>query len=138
MAYWLIKTDPQTWSWQDQVKAGATAWDGVSNAQALGYLRQMKVGDRCFFYLSGDDRCIVGIVRVTKAFYPDPKDPAGKLGVIDVKTDRALKNPVTLAAIKADKTLAHLALVRQSRLSVMPVDEPAWEAIVGKSQAPVL
>jgi predicted RNA-binding protein with PUA-like domain len=129
MAYWLVKTEPEAWSWDDQVAAGTTNWDGVRNHQAAGNLKAMQVGDRAFFYHSGDVRAIVGIVEVTRTYYPDPKDASGRFGMVDLRVVAPLPQPVTLAAIKADPRFAHLALVRQSRLSVMPIDEEAWKAI---------
>jgi len=124
---WLVKSEPETYSWQDMVKQGTTAWDGVRNFQATRNLQEMKVGDLCFFYHSGTERQIVGIVKVIKAFYSDPKNP--RFGMVDVKAGDALPVPVTLAAIKANPALQHLALVRQSRLSVMPIDSAAWQKI---------
>lgn len=127
MAYWLIKTEPDSWSWEQQVEAGAAAWDGVANAQALNNMRAMAVGDRAFFYHTGKEKQVVGIVEISRAFYPDPNDAAS--GLVDVKTVAPLPKPVTLAAIKADPQLADLALVKQPRLSVLPVDEASWARI---------
>jgi predicted RNA-binding protein with PUA-like domain len=129
MAYWLMKSEPGSWSWENQVEAGTTNWDGVRNPQATSYLRKMARGDRAFFYHSGEERRIVGIVEVAKEFYPDPKDKGGRFGMVDVKTVAPLPQPVTLAEIKAEPKLKDLLLVRQSRLSVMPIDEPAWRLI---------
>ncbi len=128
MAYWLVKSEPESWSWADQVAAGRTHWDGVRNAQALGNMRQMAVGDRVFFYHSGKERAIVGIVEVVKDFYPDPDD--AKSGLVDVKTVESLANPVTLASVKADGRFDQMALVRQSRLSVMPVTDEQWTWLI--------
>lgn len=129
MAYWLVKSEPGAWSWQQQVAAGTTFWDGVRNAQANNHLKAMRVGDQAFFYHSGAERAIVGVVEVVRAYYPDPADASGRFGMVDVRTVAPLPRPVTLAAIKAEAQLAHLALVRQSRLSVMPVDPPAWQIL---------
>ncbi len=129
MAYWLVKTEPGAWSWDDQARAGTTNWDGVRNAQASGNLKKMRVGDRAFFYHSGDERAVVGIVEVTREYYPDPQDASGRFGMVDLRVVAPLPKPVTLAAIKADERFAELALVRQSRLSVMPIDEDAWRSI---------
>lgn len=129
MAYWLVKSEPGAWSWQQQVAAGTTCWDGVRNAQANNHLKAMRVGDQAFFYHSGDERAVVGVVEVVRAYYPDPADPSGRFGMVDVRTVAPLPRSVTLTAIKADERLAHLALVRQSRLSVMPVDPDAWQII---------
>jgi predicted RNA-binding protein with PUA-like domain len=131
MAHWLVKSEPGAWSWQQQVEAGATGWDGVRNRQAVNNLKAMCAGDRVLFYHSGEAREIVGIVEVVREYYPDPSDESGRFGMIDVRTVRALENPVTLASIKSDLRLQHLALVRQSRLSVMPIDDDAWAIICG-------
>lgn len=129
MAYWLVKSEPGAWSWQQQVAAGTTFWDGVRNAQANNHLKAMRVGDQAYFYHSGTERAIVGVVEVVRAYYPDPADASGRFGMVDVRTVAALPRPVTLTAVKAEAQLAHLALVRQSRLSVMPVDPPAWQIL---------
>ena len=126
-AYWLIKSEPDVWSWDDQMKAGkkGTHWDGVRNNQAAIHLRNMAKGDVCFFYHSGDERQIVGLVEVTRTAYPDPGDETGRYVMVDVRAREALKNPVPLTAIKADPKLQHLQLVRISRLSVSDVDQPS-------------
>jgi predicted RNA-binding protein with PUA-like domain len=129
MAYWLVKSEPHTWSWDQQTAAGTTHWDGVRNHQASNNLKAMAVGDRVFFYHSGDERRIVGILEVARACYPDPGDPAGRFGMVDVRTVAPLPKPVDLAQIKADPRLAHLGLVRQSRLSVMPIDDDSWRLV---------
>lgn len=129
MAYWLIKTEPSTWSWEDQVKAQVEPWNGVRNYQASNNLQAMKKGDLCFFYHSGADKEIVGIVEVVKEYYPDPTDEAGRFGMVDVKTVEALPAPVSLKKIKEAPSLSHIALVRHSRLSVMPIDLAAWKEI---------
>lgn len=126
---WLIKTEPSCWSWQDQVKHQVTHWDGVRNYQASKNLQSMKEGDLCFFYHSVKERQIVGIVEVVKTYYPDPSDPTGRFGMVDVKMVEPLPYPVTLDQIKVDPRLQHLALVRQSRLSVMPLDAESWSLI---------
>ena len=129
MAYWLVKSEPSHWSWEDQLAAGTTHWDGVRNYQAANNLRAMALGDRAFFYHSVGERRIVGIVQVTRTFYPDPGDLGGRFGMVDVSAMASLPNPVGLDVIKADPRLNHLALVRQSRLSVMPIDDAAWALI---------
>ena len=129
MPTWLVKSEPGSWSWEDQVKAGTTDWSGVRNPQATSFMKAMRKGDRVFFYHSGEERRIVGVVEVVKEFYPDPKDKSGRFGMVDVKTVGSVPEPVTLAAIKAEAKLKDLLLVRHSRLSVMPVDEPAWKLI---------
>ena len=133
MAYWLMKSDPETWSWADQVKAGTAEWDGVRNYQAAGNMKAMRKGDRAFFYHSSGEKRIVGTVEIVREYYPDPTDASGRFGMVDVKALHAAKTPVTLAAIKADKRLSHLALVRQSRLSVMPVDAESWALLCQKA-----
>lgn len=134
MQHWLIKTEPSTWSWNDQVTKKTTSWDGVRNYQASNNLKAMKVGDLCFFYHSVSDRQIVGIVEVIRTYHPDPSDKTGRFGMVDVKAIRPLKQPVSLEDIKHEKRLMHLALVRQSRLSVMPIDKPAWDLILQMGQ----
>lgn len=133
MAYWLVKSEPGSWSWDDQVAAGTTHWDGVRNAQALINMRNMAVQDRVFFYHSGKERAIVGIVEVVRSFYPDPDDE--KSGLVDVKTVASLARPVALAAIKEDGGFKDLALVRQPRLSVMPVTDDQWTRLMHMAQA---
>ena len=129
MAYWLLKSEPSSYSWQQMLKDGRTFWSGVRNFQASSNMKAMKTGDRAFFYHSGDDKAIVGTVEVVKEYYPDHTDETGKFGMVDMKAGAPLKTPVTLAAIKAEPKLANLALVKQSRLSVMPVEEKAWKLI---------
>jgi predicted RNA-binding protein with PUA-like domain len=129
MAHWLIKTEPGSWSWDDQVKKGVEHWNGVRNYQADNNMKAMKKGDRIFFYHSVDQKSIVGIVEVAREHYPDPSDDSGRFGMVDVKTVKPMKTPVTLDQIKADERLQHLALVRQSRLSVMPIDAESWKII---------
>jgi predicted RNA-binding protein with PUA-like domain len=129
MAHWLLKTEPSDWSWADQVKAGRAAWSGVRNPQALNNLKAMEKDEACFFYHTGNERAIVGIVRVAKPFYPDHSDATGKAGCIDVKAGGALKTPVTLAALKQDPALKGFALLRQGRHSVVPVPDPMWRHI---------
>ena len=131
MQYWLIKTEPGSWSWDDQLKAGAagTYWDGVRNYQASNNMKAMKNGDLCFFYHSVKEKRIVGIVEVIKEYYPDHTDPKGRFGMVDVKAVKPVPDPVTLEAIKQEEKLADLALIRQSRLSVVPVDKASWDHI---------
>ena len=129
MAYWLMKSEPAVWSWTQQQTKGVEGWNGVRNHQAAKNLKSMAVGDRAFFYHSNDGREIVGIVEVVKTAYPDPTDETGKFVMVDVCARQTLPRPVTLAAIKADPQLATMALVRQSRLSVMPVTDAEWAHI---------
>jgi predicted RNA-binding protein with PUA-like domain len=131
MAYWLIKSEPNTWSWEDQLRDKVTFWDGVRNYQASNNMKDMKIGDKCFFYHSVKEKQIVGIVEVVKEYYPDPSDQSGRFGMVDVRAMETLKNPVHLSDIKADERLSDLALVRQSRLSVSPVDAKSWKIICG-------
>ena len=129
MAFWLVKSEPSSYSWEQMVKDGRTFWSGVRNFQASNNLKAMAKGDRAFFYHSGDDKAVVGIVEVVKEYYPDHTDESGKFGMVDVKAVASVKTPVTLAAIKAEPKLKNLLLVKQSRLSVMPIDEPSWRLI---------
>ena len=129
MKYWLIKSEPSTWSWDDQIKENIAMWDGVRNYQARNNLMSMKVNDLCFFYHSVNEKKIVGIVSVSKEHYIDPTDKTKKFVAVDVKTKKSLKNPITLKQIKKEKKLSHLALVKQSRLSVMPIDKISWRLI---------
>jgi Uncharacterized conserved protein len=126
LPYWLVKSEPHAWSWDQQAAAGTTHWDGVRNHQAANNLKAMRLGELAFFYHSGEERRIVGIVAVAREYYPDPSDASGRFGMVDMRTLDRLPTPVSLAAIKADERLRHLALVRQSRLSVMPIDDAAW------------
>ena len=129
MAYWLLKSEPTKYSWDQMVKDGRTHWDGVRNFQAANNLRAMKQGDRAFFYHSNEGKEIVGIAEVIKEAYPDPSDKTGKFVCVDIKADKPLKTPVTMAAIKADKKLADMALVKYSRLSVQPVTADEWKMV---------
>ena len=125
--YWLLKSEPSTWSWEDQVKAGVEMWDGVRNYQARNNLMKMKKKDLCFFYHSVSEKLIIGIVEVVKEHYPDPTDKTGRFVVTDVKAKKKLKNPVSLEEIKATPKLSSIALIKQSRLSVMPLSKNEWE-----------
>ena len=129
MAYWIIKSEPSAYAWDQFVKDGQTSWTGVRNAQAALNLKAMKVGDRCFFYHSNEGKEIVGIAEVVRTAYPDPTDKAGKAVTVDVKPIEPVKTKVTLAAIKAEPALADLGLVRQSRLSVSPVTAEQWKRL---------
>tara|TARA_B100001245_G_scaffold236080_1_gene225619 strand:- start:1003 stop:1413 length:411 start_codon:yes stop_codon:yes gene_type:complete len=129
MNYWLLKSEPTNWSWSDQIKVEKEMWDGVRNYQARNYLKAMKNNDLCFFYHSVNEKKIVGIVSVVKEYYPDPTDKTNKFVVVDVKAKKSLLKPVTLLQIKKEKRLSHIALVKQSRLSVMPIDKKSWNLI---------
>ena len=137
MAYWLFKTEPGSWSWDDQVKKGVEHWNGVRNFQAAANMKAMKIGDLGFFYHSVDEKRIVGIVEVVKEYYPDHTDASGRFGMVDVKTVKPMKRPVTLAEIKAEPRLQDLKLVRQSRLSVVPIGDAEWKLIcaMGETEA---
>ena len=134
MAHWLIKSEPSAYAWSQFVKDKKTSWTGVRNAQASINLKGMKSGDRCFFYHSNEGKEIVGIAEVAKAAYPDPTDKDGKAVTVDVKAVEPVKKPVTLAAIKADPRLKDFGLVRQSRLSVVPVSDEQWKLILKMSE----
>ena len=129
MAYWLLKSEPSSYSWDRLVADGRTHWDGVRNVQALNNLRAMKAGDRAFFYHSNEGKEIVGIAEVVRTFYPDPADKSGKLGMIDIKPVAAVKTPVGLPAMRANPALSGLSLLKQSRLSVCPVTDSEWLAL---------
>ena len=128
--YWLLKSEPNTWSWDDQVKSKIDMWDGVRNYQARNNLMKMKKKDLCFFYHSISEKSIVGIVEVVKEHYPDPTDKKNKFVVVDVKAIKELKYPVSLEEIKNNKKLKNIALIKQSRLSVMPLSKPEWNEIL--------
>jgi predicted RNA-binding protein with PUA-like domain len=132
MAYWLLKSEPGSYGWDDLVRDGATEWDGVRNHAAAGHLRAMQVGDEALFYHSGADKAAVGIARVSRAARPDGAE--GNWVSVAIEPVRPLATPVTLAAMKADPALAAMAMLRQSRLSVSPVTEPEWRAIVAMSE----
>ncbi len=125
MAYWLVKSEPHDWSWDDQCAVSTEPWDGVRNHQAQKNMRAMTGGDEVFFYHSGKAREIVGLCAVARGPYPDPDDPSGKFCLVDMKAVKPAATPVSLKMIKETEALAHLTLVRQSRLSVMPIDDEA-------------
>ena len=134
MQYWLIKTEPNTWSWQNQLNVEKTEWDGVRNYQARNNLNKMKKGDLCFFYHSVYEKKIIGVVKVVKESYPDTTDKSNKFTSVDISAYIQLKRPVSLEDIKAHNKLKHLALVKQSRLSVMPIDSKSWYIILRLSK----
>ena len=131
MNYWLVKSEPGAWSWDDHAKAGVAEWDGVRNHQACNNMKAMRNGDRAFFYHSVNEKQIVGILEVVREYYPDPTDESGRFGMVDFRAVAPVTTPVTLAQIKADPRLAEMALVRQSRLSVMPVTAAEWSLLCG-------
>lgn len=129
MNYWLVKSEPFKWSWQQQVEKGVEHWDGVRNYQASNNMKAMKIGDQSFFYHSNEGLEIVGIVEVVKEYYPDHTDPKGRFGMVDFKTLKPMPHPVSLKTIKATIELSDMALVKQSRLSVCPVKPDEWALI---------
>ena len=131
MAYWLVKSEPGAWSWDDHVKAGTAEWDGIRNYQADNNMKAMRKGDPVFFYHSVNEKRVMGVLEVAREHYPDPSDPKGRFGMVDFRVLYPFKEPVTLGAIKEEGRLDHIALVRQSRLSVMPLDADAWRIICG-------
>ena len=135
MSYWLLKSEPGSWSWDDQKKVETEPWDGVRNYQAQNNLKAMKLGDLCFFYHSVKEKRIIGIVKVVKEFYPDSNEP--RFGQVDVAYVKDMKAPVSLEQIKKQPELQHIALIRQSRLSVMPLDKESWNLICEMGQTKV-
>jgi predicted RNA-binding protein with PUA-like domain len=133
---WLLKTEPDQYAYADLERDSATVWDGVSNNAALKNIRDMRPGDLALIYHTGDERQVVGLAEVTSAPYPDPKAGDPKLVVVDVKALRPLARPVTLAAVKADSAFADFALVRQGRLSVVPVSPEQWARLMWMAGEP--
>jgi predicted RNA-binding protein with PUA-like domain len=129
MAYWLMKTEPEDYSWAQLVADGTAKWDGVHNHQAARNMRAMQRGDRAFFYRSMQDPAVVGVMEVVREAYQDASDPKRSFALVDVRPVAPAQREVSLQQIKADPRLQHLALVRQSRLSVSPVDDAAWRLI---------
>ncbi len=141
MAYWLFKSEPGTWSWEDQVKCGdkGTEWDGVRNYMANNFMKDMKIGDKGFFYHSVNEKQVVGIVEVIGEHVMDPTDAKGKFGMVQLKAVTAVPNFVTLADIKGEPALEDMVLVKNSRLSVQPVTPAEWKkvcAMAGLKKAP--
>ena len=131
MQYWLLKSEPDVWSIDQQRKAGnkGAPWDGVRNYQAAKNLKTMKKGDQCFFYHSNIGKEIVGIVEVVKEFYPDKTDQTGRFVAVTVRFKKKFTQPISLEKIKKSKKLSHLSLIKQSRLSVMPIDSKSWKIL---------
>jgi predicted RNA-binding protein with PUA-like domain len=131
VAHWLFKSEPSSWSWQQQVDAGAkgTSWNGIRNHVAKQNMMAMKRGEQGFFYHSKEGKAVVGIVAVVKEYHPDPTDETGRFGMVDVRAVKPLRNPVTLEAIKAEPRLNDMALVTHSRLSVQPVTDEEWRIV---------
>jgi predicted RNA-binding protein with PUA-like domain len=137
MAYWLLKSEPSSYSWEQLVADKRTHWNGVRNPQALNNLRAMKLGDRAFFYHSSQGKEIVGVVEVIKTFYPDPTDKTGKLGMVDVKPLTPAAVRVGLPAMRGNPELSGLSLLKQSRLSVCPVTESEWSTLCKLAGIPI-
>ncbi len=137
MAYWLLKTEPGAWSWDDQVREKRAHWDGVRSFQASANMKAMKNGDLCFFYHSVKAREIVGIVKVVREYYPDHTDSSGRFGMVDVEAVTPVGRPVNLTEIKADPAFADFKLVRQSRLSVVPVSATDWKRLCKMSETSI-
>ncbi len=131
MAYWLVKSEPSVWSWEQQVAAGpkGTHWNGVRNHLAKKHLMSMQLGEHAFFYHSNEGKEIVGVVEVIRLFYPDPSDESGKFGMVDFRALKPLKKPVTLAQVKAAPELEKMSLVTSMRLSVQPVTDEEWRVV---------
>ncbi|WP_282061100.1 EVE domain-containing protein [Roseobacter litoralis] len=138
MAYWLFKSEPSTWSWDDQMAKGEAGeeWDGVRNYQARNFMRQMKVGDLGFFYHSQKEKSIVGIVEVIAEAHPDSTTEDERWDCVDIKAVRPVKTPVSLEAVKQDERLADMALLKMSRLSVQPVQPEEWAVICDMAGVP--
>ena len=134
MNYWLMKSEPGAYSWDDLMKDGRTCWDGVRNYQARSHLMNMREGDLSLFYHSVNEKRIIGIARVVREYYPDHTDTSGKFGMVDIVPFAPVPVPVTLAAIKQEARLSELALVRQSRLSVMPIAPRCWQLLLAMGQ----
>ena len=132
MAYWLLKSEPGTWSWEDQIKKGdeGEGWDGVRNYQASNNMKKMEIGDLAFFYHSVSEKSIVGIVEIIEKYQPDPTDLSGRFGMVVVKALKSFNCRVSLSDIKSNQDLQDISLVKQSRLSVMPIVEKHWEIIL--------
>ncbi len=134
MNYWLVKSEPEAYSWSDLLKDGKTAWTGVRNFMARNNLRAMKAGDRVFFYHSGEEKSVVGLARVTREAYPDSTADEGDWSVVDLAPVKTLAKPVTLATIKADRILKEMVLTKQARLSVSPVTEAQFKQLLKLSE----
>ena len=134
MRYWLLKSEPSSWSWQDQQARGdaGEGWDGVRNHQASNNMKAMEIGDLAFFYHSVNEKQIVGIVEIIELYHLDRTDRSGRFGMVTVKAVKSMAKPVTLADIRADERLQDMALVRQARLSVTPVSRSQWQIILEK------
>ena len=132
MAYWLLKSEPRTWSWDDQLKKGdeGEGWDGVRNYQASNNMKKMEIGDLAFFYHSVNEKSIVGIVSITEKYQEDPTDKTGRFGMVVVKAIKSFTKSVSLSEIKSNQKLQGISLIKQSRLSVMPITKEHWDIIL--------
>ena len=132
MAYWLLKSEPRTWSWDDQLKKGdeGEGWDGVRNYQASNNMKKMEIGDLAFFYHSVNEKSIVGIVSIIEKYQDDPTDKTGRFGMVVVKAIKSFTKSVSLSEIKSNKKLQGISLIKQSRLSVMPITKEHWDIIL--------
>ena len=132
MAYWLLKSEPGTWSWDDQLKKGdeGEGWDGVRNYQASNYMKKMEIGDLAFFYHSVNEKSIVGIVSIIEKYQDDPTDKTGRFGMVVVKAIKSFTKSVSLSEIKSNQKLQGISLIKQSRLSVMPITKEHWDIIL--------
>ena len=132
MAYWLLKSEPGTWSWDDQLKKGdlGEGWDGVRNYQALNNMKKMEIGDLAFFYHSVNEKSIVGIVSIIEEYQDDPTDKTGRFGMVVVKAIKSFTKSVSLSEIKSNQKLQGISLIKQSRLSVMPITKEHWDIIL--------
>ena len=132
MAYWLLKSEPRTWSWDDQIKKGdeGEGWDGVRNYQASNNMKKMEIGDLAFFYHSVSEKSIVGIVSIIEKYQDDPTDKTGRFGMVVVKAIKSFTKSVSLSEIKSNKKLQGISLIKQSRLSVMPITKEHWDIII--------
>jgi len=137
MNHWIVKSEPEAYSWPQLLKDGKTAWTGVRNFAARNHLRAMKKGDAVFFYHSGEQKSVVGLARVEKEFYPDATADEGDWSCVDLKAEKPLTKPVTLAQIKADKILSEMVLVKQSRLSVSPLTKAQFERLLQLAETKV-
>jgi len=133
MSFWLIKSEPDSWSWDNHVQKGVEHWDGIRNYQAANNMKAMRIGDLAFFYHSNTGKDIVGVVEVVKEYYPDHTDPKGQFGMVDFKALKPLSPSVTLTEIKQHPQLQDMTLIKQARLSVSPVKKQEWDIILGMS-----
>lgn len=129
MAYWLLKSEPATWSWDDQIHQDKEPWTGVRNHQAARFLKMMECGDHAFFYHSGKKPAIIGIIQIVNSAYPDPTDTTGRFVCVDVQAQKPLPHAVTLTTLKENSMFSNMLLLQQPRLSVVPVSEECWRAI---------